>query len=252
MCLVLAAFVMPLRAEKVGTEDAEALTRGWLAGNRSHLAPKMTGKVKSSESHGSFHVVNLEPEGYVITSADDEMEPVVAFSAKGQFDSDPENPLWILLNKDLPERADHLRKVRERHKGGAPLVSASLQNDSDATTLQHARQSKARWEHFKQQGQTPVLVTALASNPMSTTAAGGSAETNGVASPRLAHIRDIRFEDGQLKISHDSTRSVSIQVSYDAGALWQTLDSGIFQSEWVSRKGFFLARRRVNLENFPG
>ena len=72
-------------AEPMNPATAEAMTRGWLAESRARLSGKMPSRIKSVESYGHFHVVHLHPAGFVVSAADDELEPVIAFSNKGIF-----------------------------------------------------------------------------------------------------------------------------------------------------------------------
>ena len=47
----------------------------------------------------------MNPSGFVIVSADDLAEPVVAFvSGDGLYDPSPDNPLGALISRDLPGR----------------------------------------------------------------------------------------------------------------------------------------------------
>ncbi len=236
--LVLTALAVPLpaHAERVDRAGAEAMTRGWLAEGRTRLAAKMPDKVKSTQTFGDFHVVQLEPEGYVVTAADDDLEPVIAFSAKGQFEANPDNPLWVLLNRDVPERTAHLRAVKGRHNlqvapGNSPASSP------DADVLRESDRSKAKWARFRSHSPAanrpavpanPGISFALPPPP-----GGGS---NAVSHRTAVRIKDFRLVDGQVQITHDSLSSVSILASYDAGNSWQTLDSGVFQSTWISSR----------------
>jgi hypothetical protein len=58
-----------------------------------------------SDGKPLYHVVALQPEGYIITAADTELEPIIAFSESGQFDPQPDNPLRALLENDLTARS---------------------------------------------------------------------------------------------------------------------------------------------------
>ena len=64
-----------------------------------------------SDGEDAFHVVELEGGGFVVASADDRIEPVVAFAESGTLVEDPRNPLWVMLNLDLPRR-------RQAHRNG--------------------------------------------------------------------------------------------------------------------------------------
>ena len=51
------------------------------------------------------------PGGFAIVAGDDLVEPIIAFAPQGTFDPNPQNPLYALLNRDLPGR---LAEVREK------------------------------------------------------------------------------------------------------------------------------------------
>ena len=84
--------------------------------------------VKTVRSGGEdvFHVVSLEGGGFVVTPADDQIEPVIAFADEGTLAEDERNPLWALLTSDLPRRLKALRSgqtkpldpTRLRGRGG--------------------------------------------------------------------------------------------------------------------------------------
>ena len=234
--LVLATLVSPIGAEPVNRPRAEAMTRGWLAEGRTRLATKMPAKVKSSETFGDFHVIRLDPEGFVVTAADDDLEPIIAFSAKGDFKPDPENHLWILLNRDVPERTAHIRSVKSRHKlqaaAGKPPIS-----DPDAQALREAGRSKAKWERLQSDPpglKSPTKAAAPGLSSVLSPMFGGN--SNVVPRSNPVGIKELRVVEGQLQITHDSLSSVSILASYDSGGSWQTLDSGVFQATWISSR----------------
>ncbi len=56
-----------------------------------------------------FYVVSLEPTGYVVIAADDEVEPILAFSPVDRFVAQPGHPLYELLQKDTDARTRQLR-----------------------------------------------------------------------------------------------------------------------------------------------
>ena len=92
-------------------------------------------------------MVHLQPEGFIITAADDELEPVLAFSDKGDFKYDPENPLWIMLNRDLPARAEHLRKVKAQRANtpAARTVNLSASSKEEDAVMLASRQAAEKW-----------------------------------------------------------------------------------------------------------
>ena len=234
LAVFLAAPVWPVAAAPVDRAGVGAMARGWLAAGRARLGSTMPDAVKTVESFGEFHVVHLEPDGFVVAAADDDLESIIAFSAKGKFSTDPENPLWILLHQDLPARSAHVRRVMDRHKNHqrtAPLPK----NDPDGETVRESVRNQTKWEHFR--SHAPAMKSA--STGVVPGGGAGPAPMPGSASnaappSTFVPIKNIRVVDGQVQISHDSLSSVSILASYDEGRSWQTLDSGIYQSTWVS------------------
>jgi len=61
----------------------------------------------------AYYVVALEPAGFVVVSADDRIEPIIAYSEHGAFDPSPENPLGSLVSRDLSARIAAARRSSE-------------------------------------------------------------------------------------------------------------------------------------------
>ena len=51
-----------------------------------------------------YFVVQLLPDGFVLTAADTRIEPILAFSGSGSFVPDPQNPLVCLIRQDAQAR----------------------------------------------------------------------------------------------------------------------------------------------------
>lgn len=109
----------PLSVLARPTTDAEAQrsVAGWLALDPRPLRARMGAKptqvkaFKDRAGNIDYFVVSLEPSGFAIVSGDDLVEPIIAFASQGTFDPNPQNPLYALLNRDLPGR---LAEVREK------------------------------------------------------------------------------------------------------------------------------------------
>ena len=54
-------------------------------------------------------MVNLQPGGFVIVSADDRIEPIIAFADDGIFDPSVDNPLGALVTGDINQRMAMVR-----------------------------------------------------------------------------------------------------------------------------------------------
>ncbi len=231
-----------LLAAPVGRDSAEAAAKGWLADEHPHLAARFHPQIKSVESFSGFYVVHLQPEGFVVTTADDEMEPVLAFADKGDFKYDPENPLCLMLNRDVPARSEHLRKAKAQ-RTNAPMANAAsptVSTNTDDPVIAASQRAKAKWEKYKNH---PASAASNASVPMAQSGLslsvapplGDDTSSNVVAAPPV-HIQGIKIVDGRVQLTHDATGSVTIYASYDYGQTWQVEDSGIVWPTWTARQ----------------
>jgi hypothetical protein len=103
-------------AAPVDSVKAAATVSNWLQMEASPLGAKLgrnPARVETfKDSFGSalYHVVYLEPSGFVIVSADDQVEPIIAFAARGRFDPSEKYPLGALVSRDLPKRVAYARQ----------------------------------------------------------------------------------------------------------------------------------------------
>jgi sugar lactone lactonase YvrE len=99
----------------VNSQTAGAIVKGWLQLDRSPLGARLGGNVRAVETFRGndglplYHVVYLDPSGFVIVSGEDQAEPIVAFATQGRFDPSLKNPLGALVAKDLPVRVARAR-----------------------------------------------------------------------------------------------------------------------------------------------
>ena len=111
-------------AVEITQEQARTAVCNWLARDPALGCPlgRSVSSVRtcSSTNGATFHVVRLAGGGFVVTSADTAIEPVIAFSDSDDLVEGDRNPLWTMLTRDLAARA------RERSTpGGAALLSVS-------------------------------------------------------------------------------------------------------------------------------
>ncbi len=119
--LLIIAFIclsVPVLAGPVDSDAAGRAASGWLRQNPVPMNTAMADQVASIHAFAGaketlYYAVSLEPEGFVIVSADDELEPVVAFCSRGRYVSDPANPLTALLEQDLAGRKEALRLAKK-------------------------------------------------------------------------------------------------------------------------------------------
>ena len=65
------------------------------------------------------YVVQAEPQGFIVMSSDDELEPILAFSAHGHWDEQQNSALLDLLRKDIPIRQANQNNIFKSRAGSA-------------------------------------------------------------------------------------------------------------------------------------
>jgi hypothetical protein len=113
---------------QVDDQTAASTVKGWLQLDQTPFGEPLGGQIKNVETFKDasgvpmYHVVYLKPSGFVIVSADNQVEPIIAFARQGRFDPSLNNPLGALVSKDVP-----VRVARARARGGsqpAPKITS--------------------------------------------------------------------------------------------------------------------------------
>jgi len=131
---VLAIFLLSsgLSARQTTEYEAEMVVSGWLKESPQPLGATLGRRVRDIETYTddtdrpAYYIVNLEPSGYVIVSADNRIEPIIGFVAEGTYDLSFENPLLALVTGDLGGRLEavrntyHLQSTAETQAAGSP------------------------------------------------------------------------------------------------------------------------------------
>ncbi|MGA3181211.1 MAG: C10 family peptidase [Verrucomicrobiota bacterium] len=109
-------------AAPVGANDAANAVQGWLRQDHRPLGWNLPSKIKRTETvkdaagNALYYAVHLAPAGYVIVSGDDTVEPFIAFSARGDFDSSAHQGIAAWINRDLPARMARAGAAGERER----------------------------------------------------------------------------------------------------------------------------------------
>ncbi len=117
----------PVGGAPVASSTAVDAVNHWLATDPTPLAESLGHKVNDIQTETDangialYHVIHLAPSGFVIVAADDRIEPIVAFGAKGAFDPSVKDALSALVNKDLSSRLAQA----QAHPTAARFVRAS-------------------------------------------------------------------------------------------------------------------------------
>ncbi len=96
-------------AVEVTPQQAQTAVRNWIRRNPRPMTARFTngnGEAQTFAKDGKalFHVVQLEGGGFVVTSGDTKINPIIAFGDSGEFVADESNPLYVLLEKDMSNR----------------------------------------------------------------------------------------------------------------------------------------------------
>jgi len=115
--VLLTPFCNCLWAEPTTAEDAGKIVEGWLKADPKPLGASLGQQVKKvdtfTDDSGNpiYYIVYLNPTGFVIVSADDLVEPIIAFIQGDSFDPSPENPIGALVTNDLNGRIAAVRST---------------------------------------------------------------------------------------------------------------------------------------------
>lgn len=116
-------------AAPIHADQARRAATGWLRLCPQPMESRISGALTEITPVGPADqplgfVVRLAPSGFVVLSAEDRIEPVIAFSATGQIDDRPDNPLLFLLHQDLSGRFAQVQAEAEQTPPPSDLADA--------------------------------------------------------------------------------------------------------------------------------
>jgi hypothetical protein len=109
LILLVLALAPALRAAEITADQAADAVQAWIdegsSMDRLAGAEVDSSATVATPSGSRIHVVKLAGGGFVITSADDRVDPVIAFSPSGtNLVQDASNPFWALISGDIAAR----------------------------------------------------------------------------------------------------------------------------------------------------
>ena len=156
-------------ATEISPEEAKIAVANWVA--RGYSLGKLTGRqissaelVVDSETGAELRVVKFCGGGFVVTAADDLVDPILAFSENGDgIDLDESNPFWSLLRADIASREESCGVVRSNSKRTLKAATASelvrqSENGGVKTTGRTAAQRK--WDDLLERGSVMRLASS--------------------------------------------------------------------------------------------
>ena len=98
---------------EVSSAEASEAVAGWTVlqeslGEQFTASASGVSTYEGADGRGRFHVVSFEGGGFVVTSGDTEVTPILAYSEDGEFVASDENPLWVMLTQDVAGRTKRL------------------------------------------------------------------------------------------------------------------------------------------------
>jgi Peptidase C10 family/Carboxypeptidase regulatory-like domain/Spi protease inhibitor len=126
-CLAAALSPVPsiTCAHPTSGDQAKRLVKHWLELDSKPLKAAIGSKIIRVKTYNSnsgeplYHVVFMEPQGFVVVGGDDTVEPIIAFVPEGkEYNASPDNPLGALLSQDLSSRIGHARQDERSAAGG--------------------------------------------------------------------------------------------------------------------------------------
>ena len=127
-----AAAVASASAVEVSPDEAREAVAGWaalqeaLAGGARFGASAITGvkTCSGADGKGVFYVITFEGGGYAIASGDTETEPILGYSAEGEWvDDETRNPLLVMLKLDVAAMSEAQNGAAR--SGARKLLSAA-------------------------------------------------------------------------------------------------------------------------------
>ena len=139
VCSISLAAAFCASAAPVSEDEAATAVEHWLKSGQNMGCTGMgdVAGVQSydgKESVGKFYVISLkngagEAAGYVVTSADRKLNPILAFSDDGTFEATEKNPLWVMLTIDvsaITKELDATEAAQASASSGKRLRAAAL------------------------------------------------------------------------------------------------------------------------------
>jgi hypothetical protein len=124
---------------------------GWLADNAEPFDAQLGKDVADVETFTGnagepiYYLVRLNPWGFVVVSADDMVEPIVAFAEAGDYEPSTEDPLTALVTTDLNTR-----------------IAAAYDQPSGPFQIQSLTETQSKWQDLMSRAsRTPEEIAVL-------------------------------------------------------------------------------------------
>ena len=153
------------------TNEVTAVVAGWQSA-REALGDQLTASPASVKAYsglggtGTYYVVTLEGGGFVVTSGDTALEPVLAYSKTGEWVDDvTRNPLMAMIQIDVAAASAACETTSVQQQGGGRRLAASSGGaQSSATAAKWAKYKAAASGGAQSAGGKRLMATAPSSD----------------------------------------------------------------------------------------
>ena len=158
-------------AAEVAADEARDAVRGWAA-----LQEALTGKERFSadgvakvetyqgrDGRGRFYVFSFVGGGFAVTSGDTEVAPILAYSEEGEFVAGDENPLWVMLTRDVAGRTKRLgenslatKNTKSTKAGGSSSSTTDYEDDLEYGAEEpESSKNASAWARLREAAKAP-------------------------------------------------------------------------------------------------
>lgn len=169
--MALLAFALGgTEAAPVSGERVASLVRAW-ASSKATMGEKFASSaVRLTKEHRTpggvkFYTVHLADGGVAMTSADTEIEPIIAFTSASEIEESDQNPLWVLINRDIEVRHAALELTKSPVKMAAATAAGVSATALTASVTKMATAAERKWAAFLADGPVVPLPTSAFSAP---------------------------------------------------------------------------------------
>lgn len=227
--LLLATLSGSVLGRSITARQAERAVSAWLRTDALSVQTDYRRPTKRIEAFTDeagepiYYVVGIRPTGFVIVSADDEVEPIIGFSNKGDYDPSPTNPLFALAAGDLKGRIEAVRT-------GDRLRTERIRA--------RAERAKKKWDRFAQLSET------FDEGGESTESAGASSIANAGAISDMRVAPLLASEWGQREVCSEPCFNYYTPENYRVSCVGITMAQVMRYYEYptgdVGRGGFWI------------
>lgn len=146
LLVLLVAVALPNWAKPVDAGTARQAATAWLAGNPTIMhghAVKAQRAFTDEQGQTIAYILALQPKGFLVVPADDEIEPILAYSTESDFAGDQRaESVWNdLLRGDIPARLAHPEKTTKKFKDSVAISWGQLKKANAAEEFDSATAS---------------------------------------------------------------------------------------------------------------